>query len=268
MYGLLEVPPVYSLPPSYKSVSSSVVSNLQSSPEGIQHGSSANIPNEAGIYEGFSEDPTTCTNCFTQTTPLWRRNPEGHPLCNACGLFLKLHGVVRPLSLKTDVIKKRNRPSGASIPIGKSSNRSSRKSREVTRSRSPQSETGSADEDDSGASTPTSYQGSAGSSPFVTAGTNRWKSVVPIATTPAKRKRMQSGSSSAIEKRTSHASETSEGLAKSEAMSGSASSALFMDEQQRGLGLKPMDTDAMSGGGTMAPGNVQPQEWEWLTTSL
>ncbi|CAG8438310.1 10139_t:CDS:2 [Diversispora eburnea] len=53
--------------------------------------------------------PTTCTNCHTQTTPLWRRNPEGQPLCNACGLFLKLHGVVRPLSLKTDVIKKRNR---------------------------------------------------------------------------------------------------------------------------------------------------------------
>lgn len=54
----------------------------------------------------------TCTNCHTQTTPLWRRNPEGHPLCNACGLFLKLHGVVRPLSLKTDVIKKRNRGGG------------------------------------------------------------------------------------------------------------------------------------------------------------
>ncbi|ORZ18322.1 hypothetical protein BCR41DRAFT_283392, partial [Lobosporangium transversale] len=53
--------------------------------------------------------PTKCTNCSTQNTPLWRRNPEGLPLCNACGLFLKLHGVVRPLSLKTDVIKKRNR---------------------------------------------------------------------------------------------------------------------------------------------------------------
>ncbi|KAK9485726.1 hypothetical protein V1527DRAFT_496498 [Lipomyces starkeyi] len=53
--------------------------------------------------------PTTCTNCHTQTTPLWRRDPDGQPLCNACGLFLKLHGVVRPLSLKTDVIKKRNR---------------------------------------------------------------------------------------------------------------------------------------------------------------
>ncbi|OBZ90840.1 Nitrogen regulatory protein areA [Choanephora cucurbitarum] len=50
-----------------------------------------------------------CTNCLTENTPLWRRNPQGQPLCNACGLFLKLHGTVRPLSLKTDIIKKRNR---------------------------------------------------------------------------------------------------------------------------------------------------------------
>ncbi|GAN04759.1 hypothetical protein MAM1_0073d04224 [Mucor ambiguus] len=55
----------------------------------------------------------TCSNCGTTNTPLWRRNLDGNPLCNACGLFLKLHGKVRPLSLKTDVIKKRNRsPSG------------------------------------------------------------------------------------------------------------------------------------------------------------
>lgn len=53
------------------------------------------------------EGPTMCTNCQTTNTPLWRRDPEGQPLCNACGLFYKLHGVVRPLSLKTDVIKKR-----------------------------------------------------------------------------------------------------------------------------------------------------------------
>ncbi|KAK2746494.1 hypothetical protein FQN57_003120 [Myotisia sp. PD_48] len=62
--------------------------------------------------------PTTCTNCFTQTTPLWRRNAEGQPLCNACGLFLKLHGVVRPLALKTDVIKKRNRGGGNNVSSG------------------------------------------------------------------------------------------------------------------------------------------------------
>ena len=60
------------------------------------------------------DTPVECTNCHTRTTPLWRRNPEGLPLCNACGLFLKLHGEVRPLSLKTDVIKKRNRGSNAS----------------------------------------------------------------------------------------------------------------------------------------------------------
>lgn len=52
---------------------------------------------------------TQCSNCQTTTTPLWRRDPQGNPLCNACGLFLKLHGAVRPLSLKTDIIKKRNR---------------------------------------------------------------------------------------------------------------------------------------------------------------
>lgn len=80
-----------------------------------------------GTKPGEGGAPTTCTNCFTQTTPLWRRNPEGHPLCNACGLFLKLHGVVRPLSLKTDVIKKRNRGSG-NAPVGAASTRSSKKS--------------------------------------------------------------------------------------------------------------------------------------------
>ncbi|ODQ76935.1 hypothetical protein BABINDRAFT_21286, partial [Babjeviella inositovora NRRL Y-12698] len=57
--------------------------------------------------------PSNCSNCNTKNTPLWRRGPGGEPLCNACGLFLKLHGVVRPLSLKTDVIKKRQRSAGS-----------------------------------------------------------------------------------------------------------------------------------------------------------
>ncbi|KAK8189485.1 hypothetical protein BKA81DRAFT_425723 [Phyllosticta paracitricarpa] len=50
-----------------------------------------------------------CCNCATSTTPLWRRDEVGSVLCNACGLFLKLHGRPRPISLKTDVIKSRNR---------------------------------------------------------------------------------------------------------------------------------------------------------------
>lgn len=51
---------------------------------------------------------TECSNCHTLKTPLWRKDPQGNTLCNACGLFLKLHGTTRPLSLKTDVIKKRS----------------------------------------------------------------------------------------------------------------------------------------------------------------
>ncbi|ODM96884.1 Transcription factor GATA-5 [Orchesella cincta] len=35
----------------------------------------------------------TCSNCQTSTTTLWRRNNQGDPVCNACGLYFKLHGV-------------------------------------------------------------------------------------------------------------------------------------------------------------------------------
>ncbi|KAL8700990.1 MAG: hypothetical protein Q9201_005156 [Fulgogasparrea decipioides] len=141
--------------------------------------------------------PTTCTNCFTQTTPLWRRNPEGHPLCNACGLFLKLHGVVRPLSLKTDVIKKRNRGSGNQLPIGAAATRSSKKAPRKNSihqaptttpmpgkaparndSASPSSNYGSANGASTAGSTPTTL-GQAGTIPAKSG-------VVPIAAAPPK----------------------------------------------------------------------------------
>ncbi|PWN34083.1 glucocorticoid receptor-like (DNA-binding domain), partial [Meira miltonrushii] len=50
-----------------------------------------------------------CSNCRTTQTPLWRRDGKGGLLCNACGLFAKVKGRPRPVSLKTDVIKPRAR---------------------------------------------------------------------------------------------------------------------------------------------------------------
>ncbi|KAG7519524.1 erythroid transcription factor [Solea senegalensis] len=52
---------------------------------------------------------TRCVNCDTEKTTLWRRNTEGQPVCNACGLYYKLHKVNRPLTMKKDQIQTRKR---------------------------------------------------------------------------------------------------------------------------------------------------------------
>ncbi|XP_051931860.1 GATA-binding factor 2-like [Hippocampus zosterae] len=52
---------------------------------------------------------TCCANCQTTTTTLWRRNGNGDPVCNACGLYFKLHNVNRPLTMKKEGIQTRNR---------------------------------------------------------------------------------------------------------------------------------------------------------------
>nr|NP_001122335.1 GATAa protein [Ciona intestinalis]BAE06471.1 transcription factor protein [Ciona intestinalis] len=50
-----------------------------------------------------------CSNCSTTVTTLWRRSPDGNPVCNACGLYQKLHGVPRPRTMKKDSIQTRKR---------------------------------------------------------------------------------------------------------------------------------------------------------------
>ena len=51
----------------------------------------------------------SCSNCHTMQTTLWRRNNQGEPVCNACGLYFKLHGVNRPLTMKKEGIQTRKR---------------------------------------------------------------------------------------------------------------------------------------------------------------
>jgi hypothetical protein len=57
-----------------------------------------------------------CQNCGTTITPLWRRDEQGQPICNACGLYHKLHGAHRPVQMKKAEIKRRKRivPASAS----------------------------------------------------------------------------------------------------------------------------------------------------------
>ncbi|XP_057683365.1 zinc finger transcription factor Trps1 isoform X2 [Corythoichthys intestinalis] len=40
-----------------------------------------------------------CANCLTTKTSLWRKNANGGYVCNACGLYQKLHSTPRPLNI-------------------------------------------------------------------------------------------------------------------------------------------------------------------------
>ncbi|PNF13756.1 hypothetical protein B7P43_G13143, partial [Cryptotermes secundus] len=63
----------------------------------------------------------SCSNCHTDKTSLWRRNSMGEPVCNACGLYYKLHGVNRPLAMKKDSIQTRKRKPKSGTPKSENS---------------------------------------------------------------------------------------------------------------------------------------------------
>nr|AHA51251.1 GATA domain-containing protein [Bathyctena chuni] len=71
-----------------------------------------NQKNPKRRLSGNKRQGTTCSNCNTQKTTLWRRDAAGQPVCNACGLYFKLHQQNRPPNMKKDTIQSRNRKPG------------------------------------------------------------------------------------------------------------------------------------------------------------
>lgn len=283
----------------------SMLARPQSSPNSPpESGFSSTVPSRPSSPGGFKSGdnngvPTTCTNCFTQTTPLWRRNPEGHPLCNACGLFLKLHGVVRPLSLKTDIIKKRNRGSGNQLPVGVSNTRSSKKASRKNSiaqatattptnvrgqgqndSASPPSAYGSTNSGSTAGSTPTSY--GPGSSAAIKSG------VVPIAAAPPKpvpapiSTNTRPSATVAPKRQRRHSKQVGADqeaeMADADDTSGRAPSSSLKRKDAMPHQLTSASMGGMAGSGIMGSGGQQAlmaggatsggQEWEWLTMSL
>ncbi|CAH2268986.1 jg16012 [Pararge aegeria aegeria] len=65
--------------------------------------------NASGTGRGVQRVELSCSNCGTFTTTIWRRDARGEMVCNACGLYYKLHGVPRPTAMRRDTIHTRRR---------------------------------------------------------------------------------------------------------------------------------------------------------------
>ncbi|KAJ2714320.1 GATA type transcriptional activator of nitrogen-regulated proteins [Coemansia spiralis] len=80
---------------------------LQQLPEGARH---RRVTPKQQMCLGITPK---CFNCAAEATPLWRRDPVDNIICNACGLYYKLHGKARPVAMRQAVVRRRNRVSAA-----------------------------------------------------------------------------------------------------------------------------------------------------------
>ena len=66
-------------------------------------------PSQTRVAATSKLEGTTCQNCNTATTTLWRRTGNGKTVCNACGLYEKVHNQPRPITLKKESLQTRKR---------------------------------------------------------------------------------------------------------------------------------------------------------------
>uniref|UniRef100_A0AAF5I3L6 GATA-type domain-containing protein n=2 Tax=Strongyloides stercoralis TaxID=6248 RepID=A0AAF5I3L6_STRER len=64
---------------------------------------------DSSINSDLNSGVTKCSNCNTTTTTAWRRSDKGTLVCNACGLYFRLHRQNRPVHMRKDFIQQRFR---------------------------------------------------------------------------------------------------------------------------------------------------------------
>ena len=93
---------------------------MQAGMAGIPHGMQAGMPHGMPMYSMDVESVPmkVCSNCGCTSTPSWRRCPNGKQLlCNACGLYQKLHNKPRPFCILDDGSVKVQRTPGTETNI-------------------------------------------------------------------------------------------------------------------------------------------------------
>uniref|UniRef100_A0A914NQS3 GATA-type domain-containing protein n=1 Tax=Meloidogyne incognita TaxID=6306 RepID=A0A914NQS3_MELIC len=64
---------------------------------------------ENGANSTSTTSVSRCNNCSTTKTTAWRRDATGSLVCNACGLYFRLHRTNRPVHMRKDFIQQRFR---------------------------------------------------------------------------------------------------------------------------------------------------------------
>ncbi|KAH7641535.1 gata transcription factor -like protein [Dermatophagoides farinae] len=73
-----------------------------------------------------------CTNCGVTQSSEWRRNVRGEIVCNACGLYYKLHNRDRPIHMRRDFIAHRKRTPNHNFKNKKAENESSQQNQNIS----------------------------------------------------------------------------------------------------------------------------------------
>ncbi|CAD5226982.1 unnamed protein product [Bursaphelenchus xylophilus] len=83
--------------------------NLNGAPKSNGQYYNENIPIKEELKSENNSTTSRCSNCETTVTTAWRRDAEGRLVCNACGLYYRLHKTNRPVSMRKDAIQQRFR---------------------------------------------------------------------------------------------------------------------------------------------------------------